>query len=69
MESISIRNKKLKYYVIMYFWNEKENVYYIISTNETTALNYFFVENLLIGILLKREDILSIKELDMMNPN
>jgi hypothetical protein len=69
MDSISIRDKKLKYYVITYFWNEKENVYFIISTNETTALNYFFMQSLLVGVLLKREDILNIKELEIMNPN
>ena len=69
MDSRSIKNLKLKYYVITYFWNNKDNVYFIISINEMTALVYFFTQSLLSGIVLSKKDILDIKELEIMNPN
>jgi hypothetical protein len=69
VRSISIRNKKLNYYVITYFWNEKENVYFIVSTSEAIALAYFLTESISTNIVLKKEDILNIKEIEIMHPN
>ena len=69
MDSMSIKNLKLKYYVIMYYWNNKDNVYFVISNSEVTALAYFFTESLLSGIILSKENIIDIKELEIMNPN
>ena len=69
MEPISIRNLKLKYYVITYFWNNKDNIYSIISTDEIVALTYFVSQSFSSGMTLSKENILDIKELEIMNPN
>lgn len=69
MEPISIRNLKLKYYVITYYWNNKDNIYSIISTDEIVALTYFVSQSFSSGMALSKENILDIKELEIMNPN
>lgn len=69
MEPISIRNLKLKYYVITYYWNNKDNIYSIISTDEIVALTYFVSQSFSSGVVLSKENILDIKELEIMNPN
>ena len=69
MNSMSIRNLKLKYYLIMYYWNNKENAYFIVSTDETTALKNLFMQSLNVGVVLKKDDILDIKEIEIMHPN
>jgi hypothetical protein len=69
MESISIRNKKLNYYVITYSFNEIENVYFIVSTSETTAVNFFLSQNAAANVSVGKEDILNVSEIGMMNPN
>jgi len=69
MDSISIRNVSLKYFVITYLLNDKKNVFFILSSDEMTALTYFFVEAAKNQIIIRANQIVSVKALELMNPN
>ena len=69
MDSISIRNVSLKYFVITYLLNDKKNVFFILSSDEMTALTYFFVEVAKNEIIIRANQIVSVKALELMNPN
>lgn len=69
MDPISIRNISLKYFVITYLLDNKKNIFFIIGSDEISALSYFFVEAFKNKLIIGPEQILSIKALELMNPN
>lgn len=69
MNPISIRNISLKYFVITYLLDNKKNVFFILSSDEISALTYFFIEAVKNKLIVKSDQIISIKALEIMNPN
>jgi hypothetical protein len=67
MESISIRNMNLKYYYIKYLVGQQECVYFIVSTSETLAIGNFIAQ--IKKAKLEIDGIMSINEIEIMNPN
>ena len=67
MKSVSIRNMKFKYYVIKYLVGEQECVYFLVNTSETLAIENFI--NQIEKSKLEIDGIMSINEIEIMNPN
>ena len=67
MKSVSIRNMKFKYYVIKYLVGEQECVYFLVNTSETLAIENFI--NQIEKTKLEIDGIMSINEIEIMNPN
>lgn len=67
MKSVSIRNMKFKYYVIKYLVGEQECVYFLVNTSETLAIENFI--NQIKKSKLEIDGIMSINEIEIMNPN
>jgi hypothetical protein len=65
----SVKDIKLKYYMFKYLWNNKENVFFILSNNESTAIKSFIKESEKTGFNIDISDILIIQELSLINPN
>jgi hypothetical protein len=65
----SVKDIKLKYYMFKYLWNNKENVFFILSNNESTAIKSFIKESEKAGFDIDISDILIIQELSLTNPN
>jgi hypothetical protein len=67
MKSVSIRNMKFKYYVIKYLVGEQECVYFLVNTSETLAIENFI--NQIEKTKLEIDGIMSINEIEILNPN
>ena len=69
MEHISIRNMDLKYYVITYLFKEQENVYFIVSSSQKTAISYFILQARKNGLDINLEEIIKVNAIEIANSN
>lgn len=69
LEFVSIKNIDLKYFAITYILGEQECIYFLISADITTAVNYFLFKVSNSPIPITEKDIVKIRTFEIMNPN
>lgn len=69
MESISIRNMDLKYYVIDYLIDQQKCIYFIVSSNRDVAVDHFLNKAQKISFNITKKNIINVRTLDFINPN
>lgn len=69
MKPISIRNMDLKYYVITYLIGKQECIYFIVSSDQETAINHFLLKTKNSNYDINMDSIVNVRALDFINPN